>query len=292
MKYIFILPVKDDWLTLVRLIEKINLLLKNKFNYHFIVVDDSKSVNNNLNNIKNLTLINGGSIGLGYAIYIGIKSALEVSVEGDYFCIVDTDGQVEVKDILKFFSKKDQYPETDIFLSSRFLQKDLIKYKYPFLNLIGTKLLKSIINFYTNYKVTDSHGGIRLFKYNVGKKIKILGEHTYIQEFLLDAYDHGFKVQEIPTVWLIREFGKSKVVSSILKYAFNVAPILFVKTNLHKMILYNLGIFFLFFFFYKLLFDFQFNNSFLVLTLSVVFFLAGYILEIGKMLLLSEKYKK
>ena len=92
--------------------------------------------------------------------------------------------------------------------------------------------------------MTDSYGGIRLFKNKVAKKLRLICDHTYVQEFLIDASQNNFKAKELSSVWLVRKHGKSKVVRSIMTYILNVAPVLFVRLNLHKKIFYGLGFIF------------------------------------------------
>ena len=37
------------------------------------------------------------------------------------------------------------------------------------------------------------------FKSVVGERLKLIGDHTYVQEFLIDAYQNNFKIKEIPS---------------------------------------------------------------------------------------------
>ena len=118
----------------------------------------------------------------------------------------------------------------------------------------------------------------------------LIGDHTYVQEFLIDSKEKNFTVMELASKWHKRKHGKSKVVGSIIKYIFNVAPILFVRLNLHKKIFYSLGLFL----FLSLLISSKFLNlvEFISITISFLMFLIGYVLESIKNLIIYLKIKK
>ena len=289
MHYAFVLPVKNEENTIKEIIEKIILKLKSNNKLSFLVVSDSSDNTDEIvSKIENVKVLNGSNIGLGFSILLGIKEAVKLSP--DYIFTIDTDGQVDLDEIDVFIKESSENKNIDIFLSSRFLGKNLIKYNYPKINRLGTIILKNIINLFTNFKVTDSHGGIRLFKRIVGERLKLIGDHTYVQEFLIDAYQNNFKIKEIPSKWLKREYGKSKVVSSIFKYVFNVAPILFVRANLHKKLFYTLGFLGLFYFIYSLFFEN--DNSLIIFNTSILLLVSGYLLEVAKNIVFYIKRNK
>ena len=114
------------------------------------------------------------------------------------------------------------------------------------------------------------------------RKLKMMGDHTYVQETIVDAVENGFKVKEIPSIWLERKAGLSKVVRSKIHYIINVFPILFIRCNLHKIIFYPLSafLFFLsiiFFLFYNTVPDIVFPLLLLNFSFLLIFF--GYCIE-------------
>tara|TARA_B100000989_G_scaffold296147_1_gene278725 strand:+ start:5278 stop:6177 length:900 start_codon:yes stop_codon:yes gene_type:complete len=241
-KISFVLPAKNEESTIENVLnEIINISKKIDTNPVGIVVA-SDSIDNTdqiCKKFENVKLINCKNIGLGYSMYLGLREALKFKT--DYVCSIDSDGQVDLKEV-EIFYKEIKKGENQLILGSRFLNKDLIQYDYKFLNNFGIKLLKFIINFKTKLNITDSHGGIRIMSSEIIKRMKIIGEHTYVQETIIDAVENGYKVKEIESKWLKREFGQSKVVRSKLKYIFNVFPVLFIRCNLHKIIFYPVGI--------------------------------------------------
>tara|TARA_B100000575_G_C22988456_1_gene570076 strand:+ start:73 stop:948 length:876 start_codon:yes stop_codon:yes gene_type:complete len=289
MRLSFIIPVKNEENTILEILNNIPKYIEKDDEYKIFVMSDSIDRTDEIaKQAKNTRIIDCGNIGLGYSVFKGIKFAAETNP--DYLFIIDGDGQTDLEDIKKFLHSAKNYKDIDIFLSSRFKEKNLIQYDYPFLNLFGTKLLKTIINYSTKYKVTDSHGGIRLFKNKVARKLMLIGDHTYVQEFLFDTSEKNFSVMELPSKWNKRNYGKSKVVGSILKYIFNVAPILFVRLNLHKKILYSLGIIVIIMAI-VLAKNLSFVEHLLMIILVILLFLAGYVLESIKNIIIYLKSK-
>ena len=290
MKFSFIIPVKNEEETILDILKTIPTFLNSDDKCSFFVMSDSTDNTDIIaSSEKNTKVIDCQNLGLGYSVFKGIKEAAKDNP--DYLFIIDGDGQTDLSDISKFLSFSKKYTNIDIFISSRFKAKNLIQYNYPLINLLGTKILRTIINLSTNYKVTDSHGGIRLFKNKVAKKLLLIGDHTYVQEFLIDSKEKNFTVMELASKWHKRKHGKSKVVGSIIKYIFNVAPILFVRLNLHKKIFYSLGLFL----FLSLLISSKFLNlvEFISITiLTFLMFLIGYVLESIKNLIIYLKIKK
>ena len=82
---------------------------------------------------------------------------------------------------------------------------------------------------------------------------------------------------------------KSKVVSSIFKYVFNVAPILFVRAHLQKLF-YTLGFLGLFYFIYSLFFEN--DNSLIIFNTSILLLVSGYLLEVAKNIVFYIKRNK
>src|SRR5690242_3664211 len=123
--------------------------------------------------------------------------------------------------------------EADMVVGSRFLQPGLIHYRYPTVNRVGTLILSWILRKVTHLPLTDSHGGLRAMRSEVAESIDIIGTHTYVQESIIDAYEKGFRIKEIPSVWRKRVHGKSKVVRSIVQYIMYTLPVLVIRSRNH-----------------------------------------------------------
>jgi glycosyltransferase involved in cell wall biosynthesis len=291
-KICFVLPAKNEESTLELIIKKINNIAEkiDTSSVNIIVASDSHDKTDEIcNRFDNVILVDGKNIGLGHAMYLGLKKA--VSLNTEFICSIDSDGQVDLDEIDIFYDEILK-GENQLILGSRFLKKDLIKYNYKFLNNVGTKLLRLMINYKTKLNITDSHGGIRIMRSGVAKKLKIIGDHTYVQETIIDAVENGYKVKEIESKWLKREFGDSKVVRSKIKYLFNVFPVLFIRCNLHKIIFYPLSILSFMMSFISLIFIqsepfYLLPFLFMIFSFILVFF--GHNLEQYKNILINLK---
>ena len=276
-KISFVIPAKNEKNTIADVLNKIINISKKLDSKPVSIVVASDSVDGTdeiCKKFENVKVISCKNIGLGYAMYLGLKEASKFKT--NYICSIDSDGQVDLDEIEIFYNEILK-EENQLILGSRFLGKDLIKYDYKILNNIGTKLLRFMINSKTNLNITDSHGGIRIMKSEVAKKLKMIGNHTYVQETIIDAVENGYKVKEIDSKWLRREFGKSKVVGSKIKYIFNVFPVLFIRCNLHKIICYPLSLIFLLMSLYTLFVQIGdvphvLSLLFLIFSLIVLFF--------------------
>ena len=88
----------------------------------------------------------------------------------------------------------------------------------------------------TNQMIQQQNNFVRL------QELEMLGTHTYVQETIIDAYEKGFRIIEIPSIWKKRKVGKSKVVGSIPTYIFYTLPILIIRSKQHIKWLYSIGI--------------------------------------------------
>lgn len=207
-----------------------------------IITDDSNDMTRSIAKDNNVSVIIAGGRGLGHAMRKGLKHAS--SIECDAIVTMDSDGQVDFNEIKKFITPIIN-DEADLIVGSRFIEDGLVKYRYPFINRFGVHILSWIISKSINQKITDSHGGIRAMKPIVANHLELIGTHTYVQESIIDAYENGFRVKEIPSVWLKREHGKSRVVFSITKYIFYTLPVLILRSGNHIKTLFPIGSFLL-----------------------------------------------
>ena len=259
-----------------------------------IVTDDSKDKTRQLANEAGAIVINGGGKGLGFAMYQGLKYALNFNP--DYVVSCDSDGQIDLNEIQEFL-KPLEIDEADLVISSRFLIPDLVFYKYRWINRLGVRILSKILSSFVGFKITDSHGGIRAMRASVVRELEMIGTHTYVQETIIDASDKGFRIKEIPSVWKKRREGKSRVVSSIPTYIFYTLPILIIRSKHHIKWLYSTGIALillalLYFLFISWQASFQFKTmfgrlpSFILIALFILagiqLFFFGFILQLVK----------
>lgn len=238
----FLLPTKNEESTIGKIIEEIKLICQThaiKVN-EIIITDDSNDGTRNIARSHGAVVIIGGGRGLGTAMLKGLKYAIQTECEA--VVTIDADGQVDLSEIVEFI-KTMREKKADLVLGSRFLKPGLIDYNYRWINRFGTIVLSRILSKFTKLHLTDSHGGIRVWSPEVIAELEMLGTHTYVQETIIDAKEKGFKIIEIPSKWLKRKEGESRVVLSIPKYVFYTLPILILRSGNHIRYLFNGGIF-------------------------------------------------
>jgi glycosyltransferase involved in cell wall biosynthesis len=241
-KVTFVIPTKNEEKTIGEIIDEVrDICLKGDITIHeLIITDDSTDNTRKIASEKGAKVIVGGGKGLGSAMLKGLKTAARNNP--DIIISIDADGQVDLNEI-NIFIKTFRDEEVDLVLGSRFKEKGLIDYSYPIINRFGTLVLSLILRRFTKLELTDSHGGIRAMSPHVVKELELIGTHTYVQESIIDARENGFNIIEIPSRWLKREHGDSRVVLSIPKYIFFTLPVLILRSGKHINYLFTTGIF-------------------------------------------------
>lgn len=295
-KIIVVMPTKNEHKNIIDVVSSVNTLFKSipEKTVKIIIVDDSTDDTKDYIKKTNAILIRGDGDGLGSAMMKGLKHSLQYSP--DIILTVDGDGQSDVSEIPEFLLPIEQ-DRADLVLGSRFKNPGLIKYKYPLINKFGTIVLSAILRVLTGLPMTDSHGGLRAMTPEVVKDLNIFGTHTYVQETIIDAAEKGFRILEIPSVWNKREYGSSRVVSSIPKYVFYTLPILFLRSGQHIRLMYSTGLVLIavsILYFFLILYKAAFINvdlqeripGFILITLlmttGINFFFFGFILQLLK----------
>ena len=92
----------------------------------------------------------------------------------------------------------------------------------PFLKGIITKLVSFFLFNFTSFPIKDSTNSFRLFSKELINKVKIESNKGFTLSLELTAKAHrlGYKITEIPAIWVERDKGKSrfKLFSFILPY--------------------------------------------------------------------------
>jgi glycosyltransferase involved in cell wall biosynthesis len=162
--------------------------------------------------------------GLGKVFGTAIERAMRRGA--DIIVNIDGDGQFDPADITKLV-----HPilegEADFVTCSRFADPAL-KPEMPAVKYWGNKVVTNIINWVCGgTKFTDVSCGFRAFNREAAYRLTLFGRFTYTQETFIDLFSKGLRMAEVPLkVRGVREHGKSRVASSIFKYATNSLPII------------------------------------------------------------------
>jgi dolichol-phosphate mannosyltransferase len=159
-----------------------------------------------------------GKQGLGTAYVAGFRWALEHGY--DYMFEMDADMSHDPRHLPDFLAA---VKDADLVLGSRYLNHRVTVVNWP----IGRLLLSYAANVYarivTGLKLYDATGGFKCFRRRVleGMDLGAVRSNGYAFQIEMSfrAWRQGFKIKEIPIVFLDRADGTSKMSGSIVREA-------------------------------------------------------------------------
>ena len=162
--------------------------------------------------------------GLGKVFGTGFERAMRRGA--DIIVNIDGDGQFDPADIPRLV-KPILDGEADFVTCSRFADPELWP-EMPRLKFWGNRVVTGIINWVCGgTSFSDVSCGFRAFNREAAYRLTLFGRFTYTQETFIDLFAKGLRMAEVPLkVRGVREHGKSRVASSIFKYATNSLPII------------------------------------------------------------------
>lgn len=147
-----------------------------------------------------------------HAVSIAIAKGADIMVH------IDGDGQFDPADIPKLIEPVVNN-RADMVTASRFLQKDLVP-TMPSVKRWGNRGVAFIVGLLSGKRFHDVSCGFRVFSRETLLRMNLFGSFTYTQESFLDLIFKGLTILEVPVkVRGVREFGNSRVASSIPRYA-------------------------------------------------------------------------
>jgi dolichol-phosphate mannosyltransferase len=162
-------------------------------------------------------------LGLGTAYITGFKWALERSY--DYVFEMDADFSHDpqhLKDFLKAIEN------ADLVLGSRYLGGKVTVVNWPMVRLVLSYCANIYARRITGLRVWDLTGGFKCFRRRVLEAID-LGQvrsngYAFQIEMSVRAWRKGFKLKEIPIVFVDRTEGQSKMNRTIVREAVWMVP--------------------------------------------------------------------
>ena len=221
MKILIIIPTYNEAVNIQGIIEEI---FKLNLNIDILVVDDnspdgtSKIVEEIARRDHKVNLIKRkAKMGLGTAYITGFKYAIERKY--DYIFEMDADFSHDPKEIPNFLETIKDY---DLVIGSRYI-KGVNVVNWPMRRLIlsyGANIYTRLI---TGMPVKDSTGGYKCFRRKVLESIDLdkihSGGYAFQIEINYKAWKKGFRLTEIPIVFVDRIEGRSKMSKKIVREA-------------------------------------------------------------------------
>ena len=162
--------------------------------------------------------------GVGVAFSTGISEALHRGA--DVIVNMDGDGQFDPADMPKLVAPILDN-RADFVTASRFLDPRIVP-SMPTVKKWGNRRIAGLISSLIGTRFCDVSCGFRAYSRESALSLTLVGQFTYTQETFLDLAFKGFRILEVPVVVRgEREFGESRVASSIVRYAINSGKIIF-----------------------------------------------------------------
>ncbi|MBP3353377.1 MAG: polyprenol monophosphomannose synthase [Bacteroidales bacterium] len=160
-----------------------------------------------------------GKLGLGTAYITGFKWALKQGY--DYIFEMDADFSHNPQDLLKLYETCKN--EADVAIGSRYVSGVNVV-NWPMGRVIMSYYASKYVRVITGMKVADATAGFMCYRRQVLEtinldKIEFKG-YAFQIEMKFKAFKKGFRIKEVPIIFINRTLGTSKMNSGIFGEAF------------------------------------------------------------------------
>lgn len=178
-------------------------------------VDEQSAKNERIHLIKRPS-----KMGLGTAYIAGFKYAIENNY--DLVFEMDADFSHDPKEIPNFLKEIEKY---DLVLGSRYINGVNVV-NWPMRRLLLSYFANGYTRLITGMPVNDATGGFKCFKIEVLRSINLdkisSNGYAFQIEMTFKAWKKGFKVKEIPIIFIDRVAGHSKMSKKIVREAITM----------------------------------------------------------------------
>ena len=223
---IVIIPTYNEKENIEKIIRAINALDKQ---FHILVIDDG-SPDGTASIVKRLMqnefdgrlflLERPGKLGLGTAYILGFKWALQHDYE--YIFEMDADFSHDPNDLPRLYAAchDEGY---DLAIGSRYISGVNVV-NWPIGRVLMSYFASKYVRFVTGFKVHDTTAGFKCYKRRVLStieldKIRFKG-YAFQIEMKYTAHKIGFRIKEVPVIFVNRREGVSKMSGGIFGEAF------------------------------------------------------------------------
>jgi len=232
MKTLIIIPTYNELDNLPKLLPEV---LSKNTEINVLIVDDNSPdgtaafVENEMKNSDRIHLIKRSSKqGLGTAYIAGFKYALQNNFE--LIFEMDADFSHDPKEIPKFL---DEIKDSDLVIGSRYINGVNV-INWPMRRLLLSSFANVYTRIITGMPVHDATGGFKCFRRKVLESINLdqvrSNGYAFQIEMNFKAWKKGFKVKEIPIIFVDRMKGQSKMSRKIVREAVTMVWKLRIKS--------------------------------------------------------------
>jgi dolichol-phosphate mannosyltransferase len=206
----------------------ITAVMKLPLDFHVLIIDDG-SPDGTANIVKDLMankytgklhiIERAGKQGLGTAYITGFKWAIEHKY--DYIFEMDADFSHNPEDLLKLYNACSA-EGADVAIGSRYVSGVNVV-NWPMGRVLMSYFASKYVRFILGVKIHDTTAGFKCYRRQVLEtieldKIRFKG-YAFQIEMKYTAYKCGFKIQEVPIIFINRVLGTSKMSGGIFSEA-------------------------------------------------------------------------
>jgi glycosyltransferase involved in cell wall biosynthesis len=159
---------------------------------------------------------NGGPGGLGAAVRLGLRDAVEHGAAAVAFC--DADGEYAPEELERLVAPI-LAGDADYVVGSRFDGE--IRRMLPHRRL-GNRVLTAALSVLARTRISDGQSGYRALSGAAAARAEIVHDYNYAQVLTLDLVRRGYRYAEVPISYSFREHGRSFV--RLDRYLRRVVP--------------------------------------------------------------------
>lgn len=194
------------------------------------IIDDIVAINNRVH-----VLHRSGKLGLGSAYREGFKAALDMGA--DFLIEMDADFSHDPGSLPLFLAAIEN---SDLVIGSRYLNGVSVV-NWPIRRLILSYFASVYTRFVTGLRVSDCTSGFKCFRRSTIEAIDFVHVKSDGYSFQIEmnyrCMEKGFRITEIPIIFIDRHAGSSKMSGAIVREAVTMVW----KLRLHTILLRLLG---------------------------------------------------
>ena len=222
---IVIIPTYNEKENIERIIREV---FKLPMNFHILVIDDG-SPDGTAGIVKQLIerefgdrlfiIERSGKLGLGTAYIAGFKWGIERKY--NYIFEMDADFSHAPTDLPRLYDAC-EYDGYDLAIGSRYVSGVNVV-NWPMGRVLMSYFASKYVRFITGLPVHDTTAGFKCYKRRVLETIDLdairFKGYAFQIEMKFTAYKCGFKIKEVPVIFVNRVFGTSKMSGGIFSEA-------------------------------------------------------------------------
>jgi glycosyltransferase involved in cell wall biosynthesis len=200
-----VIPAKDEEATIGALLDGVSNVSVPGYDLHPIVVDDGSTDRTSAiaKGRGAQVMSHPGNVGLGAAVRTGLRAAVASGAVAVAYLDADLEyAPGDIPGLLEpVLSGRAEYV-----LGSRFRSgvRGMRLYRR-----VGNYAFTALLVALTGARITDGQTGMRAFSREAADRAEIVHDYNYAQVLTLDLLRKGFRLEEVPIRYRVREHGES-----------------------------------------------------------------------------------